>query len=169
MPLWCPNGPQTTSHWFLGFDFHAAQVPKWIPKANPSGHWDLIFRPLWCSSGPQSKSQWPLGFEFQATLVLKWARKQIHVAIGIALIDAKTARTGWPRLSGQSASSLAPPASRIGCAGSQHSKEDWSTVPPRPHAPQPQAPQSPGPPLQASPQAPQAPEARRPLRFPGQA
>ena len=164
MPLWCPNGPQTTSHWFLGFDFHAAQVPKWIPKANPSGHWDLIFRPLWCSSGPQSKSQWPLGFEFQATLVLKWARKQIHVAIGIALIDAKTARTGWPRLSGQSASSLAPPASRIGCAGSQHSKEDWSTVPPRPTL---SNPKRPGP--QAHPQAPQAPEARRPLRFPGQA
>ena len=163
MPLWCQNGPQTTSHWFLGFDFHAAQVPKWIPKANPSGHWDLIFRPLWCSSGPQSKSQWPLGFEFQATLVLKWARKQIHVAIGIALIDAKTARTGWPRLSGQSASSLAPAASRIGCAGFQHSKEDWSTVPPRPHAPQPQAPQAPGPPPGSpSTRSPQTPQVPRP-------
>ena len=80
------------------------------------------------------------------------------------LIDAKTARTGWPRLSGQSASSLAPPASRIGCAGSQHSKEDWSTVPPRPTLSNPKRPRP-----QAHPQAPQAPEARRPLRFPGQA
>ena len=81
------------------------------------GHANLLCIVPILSDDPREESTWDA--LFGGGLLSRHPR---WVADG--LIDAKTARTGGPRLSGQNASSLAPPA---GCAGFQHSKGDWST------------------------------------------